>query len=93
MHHAAAPERTALVENLLCGQQGPKALYALPDGHAHLLSCLMLGSYQHSYCMYITMEFTDVKDVTALPDPLHSIRKEGDAQECSAPTGSPSRRF
>jgi hypothetical protein len=35
-YHLPAPERAALVEDLLGGQQIPKALYALPDGHIDL---------------------------------------------------------
>jgi hypothetical protein len=33
---ASPPERAVLVENFLCGQQDPKALQTLLDGHIYL---------------------------------------------------------
>jgi hypothetical protein len=47
-YHRAAPSQAVLVEDLLSGQQSPKALYALPDGHTHLLSNLI---NIHTVCM------------------------------------------
>src|SRR3712207_3017227 len=35
-HHRPAPERAVLVEDLLSGQQDPKALYPLLDAHIYL---------------------------------------------------------
>ena len=37
-HHRPASERAMLVEDLLSGQQGPKALYTLPRGYVSLPS-------------------------------------------------------
>src|SRR5215203_773486 len=35
-HPRPAPQRTVLVEDFLGGQQTPKTLYELPEGHIHL---------------------------------------------------------
>ena len=74
-HHRPAPSRTVLVEDLLGGQQGPKALYALPKSHASP------PSHQHSYCMYVITELGNVKGCGSASKPLTSSRKQGGTEK------------
>jgi hypothetical protein len=49
-HRLPAPARAVLVKDLLGGQQSPKALYTLPEGHVHLLLKSRVQNHEQSIC-------------------------------------------